>query len=226
MTIHEAILARHSVRHYTDAPLTTEQIETLKAEMERCNTEGNLHLQLIINEPNGFQAEKPHYGKFQNVRNYIALVGQRSKDLDERLGYFGERVVLLAQTLGLNTCWVGLTYKKTPEAMQILPDERLRGVIAIGTGVNGGVQHKSKSFEAVTEGKDFPEWFQKGVAAALLAPTAINQQKFRFFYKENQVSVKAGLGFFAHMDLGIVAYHFEVASGHSFFLNQLRTGKS
>jgi len=221
MTLNEAILARHSVRHYTDAPLTTEQAETLKAEIERCNTEGNLHLQLIIDEPNGFQAEKPHYGRFQNVRNYIALVGGRSKDLDERLGYYGERVVLLAQTLGLNTCWVGLTYKKTPDAMQILPGERLRGVIAIGTGANEGVQHKSKPFEAVTEGTDFPDWFRQGVEAALLAPTAINQQKFKFVWNDGQVKVKAGMGFFAHMDLGIVACHFEIASDHRFFLDQL-----
>ena len=225
MTLNEAILTRHSVREYTDAPLTAEQIKVLNADIARCNCEGNLHLQLVINEPNCFQAEKPHYGKFRSVRNYIALIGLRGKNLDERLGYFGEQVVLLAQTLGLNTCWVGLTYKKTPDALRMEKGEVLRGVIALGVGATQGVQHKSKSFEAVTEGKDLPDWFCKGVEAALLAPTAINQQKFRFKW-DGGVSVKAGIGFFAHMDLGIVACHFEIASGHSFFLNQLQLGKS
>ncbi|MBR4434451.1 MAG: nitroreductase [Bacteroidaceae bacterium] len=224
MTLNEAILTRHSVREYTDAPLTAEQVETLNNDIFRCNREGNLHLQLVTNEPNCFQAEKPHYGKFRGVRNYIALIGPRGKNLDERLGYFGEQVVLLAQTLGLNTCWVGLTYKKTPDALRMEKGEVLRGVIALGVGVTQGVQHKSKSFEAVTEGKDFPDWFCKGVEAALLAPTAINQQKFRFKW-DGGVSVKAGIGFFAHMDLGIVASHFEIASGQSFFLNQLQLGK-
>ena len=225
MTLNEAILTRHSVREYTDAPLTAEQVETLNNDIIRCNREGNLHLQLVTNEPNCFQAERPHYGKFRNVRNYIALIGPRGKCLDERLGYYGERIVLLAQTLELNTCWVGLTYKKTPDALRIDKGEVLRGVIALGVGATPGVQHKSKSFEAVTEGKDFPDWFCKGVEAALLAPTAINQQKFRFKW-DGGVSVKAGIGFFAHMDLGIVASHFEIASGHSFFLNQLQLGKS
>lgn len=225
MTLNEAILTRHSVREYTDAPLTAEQVETLNNDIIRCNREGNIHLQLVTNEPNCFQAEKTHYGKFRGVRNYIALIGPRGKNLDERLGYYGEQVVLLAQTLGLNTCWVGLTYKKTPDALRMEKGEVLRGVIALGVGVTQGVQHKSKSFEAVTEGKDFPDWFCKGVEAALLAPTAINQQKFRFKW-DGGVSVKAGIGFFAHMDLGIVASHFEIASGHSFFLNQLQLGKS
>ena len=228
MTIQDAIQVRHSVRHYINTPLTAEQINTLDAEISRCNREGGLHLQLVIDEPYCFQAEKPHYGKFQNVRNYIALVGRKSRNLDERLGYYGEYVVLLAQTLGLNTCWVGLTYKKTPAAMQIEKGETLRGVIALGTGVTQGVQHKSKSFEAVTEGTDFPDWFRRGVEVALLAPTAINQQKFRFKWDGGnaKVSVKAGIGFFARMDHGIVACHFELGSGHRFFLNQLHLDKS
>jgi len=222
MTLQEAIYVRHSVREYTRDTITYEQGVALDAEIDRCNKEGNLHFQLILDEEQGFQSEKPHYGKFRNVRNYIALIGPRDKHLDERLGYYGERLVLLAQTLGLNTCWVGLTYKKVPDAFEIRKGETLRGVIALGKGANQGVQHKSKSFEAVTEGTDFPDWFVRGVEAALLAPTAINQQKFRFSYRDGKVSVKAGLGFFAHMDLGIVACHFELASGHSFFLDQLQ----
>ena len=225
MTINEAIIARHSVREFTRDTITYEQGIALDTEIERYNEEGNLHFQLVLDEEHCFQAKKPHYGKFRNVRNYITLIGQRGKHLDERLGYYGERLVLLAQTLGLNTCWVGLTYKNTPDAWEIRKGETMRGVIALGTGITQGVQHKSKSFEAVTEGTDFPDWFRKGVEAALLAPTAINQQKFRFKWQDGKVSVKAGIGFFAHMDLGIAAYHFEVGSGHDFFLNQLRTGK-
>ena len=221
MTLSEAILSRHSVRNYMDTPLTAEQVETLNTDIARCNREGDVHLQLITDEPHCFQAEKPHYGRFSGVRNYIALVGRKGADLDERLGYYGEQVVLLAQTLGLNTCWVGLTYKKTPSALKIEKGETMRGVIALGVGTTQGVQHKSKPFEAVTEGTDLPDWFRQGVEAALLAPTAINQQKFKFIWKDGQVKVKAGMGFFAHMDLGIVACHFEIASDHRFFLDQL-----
>ena len=43
--------------------------------------------------------------------------------------------------------------------------------------------------------------------------TAMNQQKFRFTLNGNQVSAKAGIGFYAKVDLGIVKYHFEVGAG-------------
>ena len=58
-----------------------------------------------------------------------------------------------------------------------------------------------------------PDWFQKGVKAALLAPTAMNQQKFQFILNGSQVSAKAGYGFYTKLDLGIVKYHFELGSG-------------
>lgn len=216
MTLKEAIAARHSVRQYTGRPLTKDQIDALNAEIAECNREGDLNIQLVLDEPKAFKAEKPHYGQFKGVRNYIALIGKKGSSLDERLGYYGERIVLLAQTLGLNTCWVGLTFSKTPEAMTIGKGEKLCAVIAIGFGEAHGVSHKIKRFDDVVDGQDFPEWFRDGVDAALLAPTAMNQQKFKFSMKDGSVSAKAGLGFFAKMDLGIVKCHFEIASGHSF----------
>ena len=61
------------------------------------------------------------------------------------------------------------------------------------------------------------DWFLRGIDAALLAPTAMNQQKFTFTCKGNQVSAKAGLGFYSKTDLGIVKYHFELGAGRENF---------
>ena len=58
-----------------------------------------------------------------------------------------------------------------------------------------------------------PDWFKSGVEAELLAPTAMNQQKFLFSFDGNRVSAKAGMGFYTKVDLGIVKYHFEVGAG-------------
>lgn len=58
-----------------------------------------------------------------------------------------------------------------------------------------------------------PSWFQKGVDAALLAPTAMNQQKFVISLEGNKVSIKAGIGFYTKLDLGIVKCHFEIGAG-------------
>lgn len=66
----------------------------------------------------------------------------------------------------------------------------------------------------VSECNSMPDWFSKGMEAALLAPTAMNQQKFYITLENGKVSAKAGRGFYTKMDLGIVKYHFEVATGH------------
>lgn len=218
MNLTEAMNARHSVRQYTDKPLGTEVIAALEKEINACNQESGLHIQLVTNEPKAFDSFMAHYGKFSGVKNYIVMIGKKGSDLDEKCGYYGERLVLLAQQLGLNTCWVGMTFSKIKNAFEIGKGEKLCVVIALGYGKTQGTAHKSKSADQVmkTDGS-VPDWFQNGVEAALLAPTAMNQQKFLFTRKGNQVSAKAGVGFYAKLDLGIVKYHFEIGAGKNNF---------
>lgn len=210
----EAMRERHSVRAYTDRPIEGETLIALEDLIESFNRESGLHIQLVRNEPTAFGGTMAHYGKFSGVRNYLALVGPKSeRKLDELCGYYGEQLVLEAQALGLNTCWVGLTFKKVPDAFRVYTGEKLVLVIAIGYRETQGVAHKSKSAESVSKGEDAPEWFTRGVEATLLAPTAINQQKFFLSYYNGGVSAKAGLGPFSKVDHGIVKYHFELGSG-------------
>ena len=207
--------ARHSVRQYEDKPIPAEILAELKQEIEACNRESGLHIQLVTDELKAFDCLMAHYGKFSGVKNYLALVGPKGADLDEKCGYHGERLVLKAQALGLNTCWVAMSYSKTPGAFQIGSGEKLTVVISLGYGKTQGVPHKSKPLSAVSNvGSDTPDWFKAGVEAALLAPTAMNQQKFTFTYADGKVSAKAGMGFYAKIDLGIVKYHFELGSNH------------
>lgn len=212
----KAISERHSVRSYTDKPIDAQVLETLRAEIAACNEEGDLHLQLVCDEPAAFGGFMAKYGKFSGVRNYIACVGKKAADLDERLGYYGERVALLAQTLGLNTCWVALTFSKGKSACTVAPGEKFVCAISLGYGTTQGVTHKVKSFGEVAGGMAegaAPEWFAKGVEAALLAPTAMNQQKFKLTLQGENVKAESTGGFYSKVDLGIVKYHFEVGSG-------------
>ena len=213
MDIMEAMRARHSVRSYIDKPIEGETLAALEKQIDECNRESGLHIQLVRSEPMAFDGGLAHYGKFSGVRNYLALVGKKSPKLDELCGYYGEKLVLAAQTLGLNTCWVGLTFKKIPDVFRVDDGEKLVIVIAIGYGATRGTAHKSKDVSAVSRADNAPEWFINGVAAALLAPTAVNQQKFFFTLHGGKVSAKAGLGFFSKVDLGIAKYHFELGSG-------------
>lgn len=216
MTILEAIQARHSVRSYKDAPLKPEDIRTLQKEIDDCNKAGGLHIQLVTNEPKAFDSFMAHYGKFSGVQNYIALIGKKSADLEEKLGFYGERLVLLAQTLGLNTCWVAMTFGKgaAKSRCTIAPGEKLVCVLSLGYGATQGVAHKSKPMESLCQVEGaMPDWFRKGMEAAMLAPTAMNQQKFLISLSGNTVSAKSLGGFYSKTDLGIVKYHFEVGSG-------------
>ena len=221
MTIQEAIEARHSVRAYKDLPLSEEIVKLLEDELVKLNNEGQLHIQLICNEPKAFKGTMAKYGKFRNANNYIVMAGKKADDLDERIGYYGEHIVLLAQTLGLNTCWVGLSYSKVPGTYVLDEGEKIACYIAIGYGETQGSGHKIKTVEQVSNASDItPSRFKKGVEAALLAPTAVNQQKFSFEYvgmSNNRHQVRAKKGFsmigYTQMDLGIAKYHFEVGAG-------------
>lgn len=224
MTLQEAIVARHSVRKYIDKPIPQDIIDILQAKILECNNLGNIHIQLVTNEPKAFKG-KMAYGTFSGVTNYFAMVGKKAYDLSERIGYYGEQLVLLAQTLGLNTCWVGLTYNKVKEAYSVDAGEKLCCMIALGYGDEPGRNLKRKTVEQVSNASDItPVWFKKGVEAALLAPTVVNQQKFSFEYigmKNNQHIIKAKKGFsivgYTHMDLGIAKYHFEIAAENANF---------
>lgn len=220
MTIIEAMKERHSVRSYKPVAIPRDLTERLQNEIDDCNHEGGLHIQLVTGEPKAFDGLMAHYGKFSGVTNYIALIGKKSADLDERVGYYGERLVLLAQSLGLNTCWVAMTFSKgtTKKHCTIEKGEKLVVVLALGYGATQGVPHQSKSPADVTNETDgMPEWFKSGIEAALLAPTAMNQQKFRFTRNGTTVKAESLGGFYSSVDLGIVKYHFELGAGKDNF---------
>ncbi len=225
MTLQEAIVARHSVRAYKEQPLAEETVKALEESIDALNQRGNLHMQLVRNEPKAFLGPLAKYGKFRGVMNYVVMAGRKADDLDERIGYYGEQLVLLAQTLGLNTCWVGLSYKKIPGTYVLGEGETIKAYIAIGYGETQGAGHKIKTIEQVSNASDItPAWFKRGVEAALLAPTAVNQQKFSFEYVGTDGGhhrVRARKGFsmigYTQMDLGIAKCHFEIGVGKENF---------
>ena len=225
MTLQEAIEARHSVRAYKDQPLADDVVKVLSERVSDINRDGRLHIQLILNEKKAFQGPIAKYGRFRNVSNYFVMAGKKADDLDELVGYYGEHLVLLAQTLGLNTCWVGLSYSKIPGTYVLEADEKICCYIALGYGETQGVAHKIKTVEQVSNATDStPSWFRKGVQAALLAPTAVNQQKFSFEYlgvENNTHKVRANKGFsmmgYTKIDLGIAKCHFEIGAGRENF---------
>lgn len=215
MTLQEAIDARHSVRVYKSESIPEEIRNRLDVLVSECNQEGDLHISIRYDDPTGFDSRLAHYGSFRNVSNYIVLAGEKRSDFGFRCGYYGEKIVLFAQQLGLNTCWAALAFNKKKVKEFIDSGETLCMVIALGYGETQGKEHKSKSMSDVVVSRgNMPEWFRLGVEAALKAPTAVNQQKFAFGMKDGEPAVMVkGIGAYTKVDLGIVAYHFEIGSG-------------
>lgn len=210
----EAIENRHSVRSYTDRRIEGEVLRSLQETVDECNRRSGLSIQLCIDEPDAFSGMMARYGKFSNVRNYIALVGKKAADLDEKCGYYGEQVVLKAQMLGLNTCWVAMSFSKRKSVAEVGAGEKLVMVISLGYGETQGRSHKMKSVEELSTVKgDAPDWFMEGMRAAQLAPTAMNQQKFSFAFADGEVTAAPGSGFYTSVDLGIARCHFDIGAG-------------
>lgn len=222
MEIYEAMKERHAVRQYANVRLAADMVSALESEIESCNRESGLHIQLVTEETSAFGGIMPSFGGFRNVRNYIALVGSIGIELNVLSGYYGERIALKAQTLGLNTCWVAGSFSKSKCRCKIDKGEKLVCVIAVGYGAESGKPHKNKPFETffdtVDDDEKLPDWFIKGIEAAMLAPTAMNQQRFLFTYLgDSRVEPSSMGGFYSFVDLGIAEYHFEIGAGKENF---------
>ena len=222
MELIEAIRKRHSVRRYLDRPVGQDLAGILASSIDRINRLSGLNIQLVLDEPKAFSSGLWKYGQFSGVRNYFVMAGPKGREFEEKIGYYGEELVIQAQALGLNTCWVGLTYKKIPGTFELRDGDMVRCVISLGYGENQGVQHPMRPMEKFVQvDGEMPAWFKAGMEAVMLAPTAVNQQKFKFILHPDRtveaVALRSLAGYTA-VDLGIVKYHFEIGAGTQHFV--------
>lgn len=213
----DAIKNRHSVRNYEAKKIEADKVEKIRAKIEELNKEGNLHLQFMEDAGKTYNKLFNKVAGLGSAPSVIACVGIDDETLEQRVGYYGEKLVLFIQELGLNTCWAG-TFNEKNIGAEVGDGEKLVISIAVGYGKDKGKPHKSKSLEQVIEAKgDRSYWFNKGVDMALLAPTAINQQKFTIRLNEDEsVDFVDKGGIFSQVDLGIVRCHFEIGAEKSF----------
>lgn len=219
MTILEAIESRHSVRTYLDKKIEPELMVKINEHINALNSVSGLRFQVLFDQPKPFDNMVARYGGFSNVHSFIALVGKDTDKLDHLCGYYGQMAVLYLQGLGLNSCWVALTYSKKKTGIHVDKGERLVAVITFGYGKTQGKAHRSKSREKVTVLHSVAQpWFYNGVDAALLAPTALNQQEFSLELLNDTVQLVKKSGFYADIDMGIIQLHFELGAGKESFV--------
>ena len=221
MDMKTAINFRHSVRQFTGEPLKQDVVDALNGRIVEINRETGLNIKLVQNEPKTFKSFMAHVGGFKNADNYLVMAAPKGAEFLELVGYYGEELVLMAQTMGVNSCWVGGTYKLKDKDKYLEGKDTVPVVIALGYGVTQGNLHRSKPFETLsaTPQEGAPDWYVEGVRAAMAAPTAMNQQKFQLKLKDgNKVALKAKGKDMVLVDKGIVKFNFEIGAGVQNFI--------
>lgn len=230
MDIIQAIEKRISCRAFTDQQVEQEKFERLEREVAAINEETGLHFQLYGPRADGTAIDMSPKMFAANPPCYAALVARKDPIEEEKLGYYGERLVLLAEMLGLSTCWVAGTYDKETARVELADGEVLHDVIPIGYApakipmkqrtIRAGIRGRSKKLEDLYRGPvalgAAPEWIQACIDAVWKGPSAINEQPVVFVQdaadspvRAELIRVKTGM---EYMDLGIVKYHFEVVA--------------
>lgn len=210
---------RHSVRQYTDRKIEGEILEKLKAQLVSAEKKSGLRFELILNEQSAFDCMLAKKVGFKNAVNYIAVIGKKTFENEMKAGYFGTEIVLFAQEIGLNTCFVCGTYSRRKVKCELQKGEKILCIIAVGYGETQGTAHINCSIDKLCDFRgDMPPWFMKGMDYAMLAPTALNKQKFCFILRNrNEVKLISRGGSCKGVTLGIVKYHFEAGAGKENF---------
>ena len=92
-------------------------------------------------------------------------------------------------------------------------------MLAIGYGEDDGTAHKSRPADILGRcEEDALEWFARGIEAVMLAPSAMNRQRFRFtLLEDGRVRAETSRGPYSDVDLGIAKLHFEIGAGKGNF---------
>ncbi|MDY0289695.1 MAG: nitroreductase family protein [Sphaerochaeta sp.] len=223
-----AIEARSSRRAYTTEPIATEKAAYLQDRITTINSESGLSIAWLEDGSKAFTAMKS-YGMFKNVGSVMVMKGpETTPDLFERIGYYGQLLVLEATALGLGTCWVAGTYDKNSDLFSLEKGEKLVAVISVGNVpqeqtlkervISRTVRRKTLPLQAFyTAEGEAPQWFVEGIKAVQKAPSAVNSQRVRFQYaKEGVTATVPGNWATDPIDMGIAKLHFSLAVGGRF----------
>lgn len=232
---YEAIEYRSSRRSFEDTTLKTEDASALE---ELCaNISDSVDDIKLVYRQNGIEnVFRGAMGKIIRPSAYVALIGDaKEPNIQEKLGYAGECIVLEATSLGVGSCWIGgfFSQKGIREELGIGEDEFVPAVIALGYAsekksiseklIKGLSKSSSrKDVERISEGlarEKWPEWAKSAVEAARLAPSAINRQPWIFEVGDGFIKVMLdnpdnSYSISKRLDCGIAMLHIELGARH------------
>ena len=238
MDVKEAMDQRISLRAYDQKPIEQEKLSQLQEAIDVANTQ---MAEEAPDHPAILTIEGPHLedGTSVHMKNrsivgpiYHYVAGYCEDAIArELIGYYGEKIVLLATQLGIGSCWIAETMDWKTLARDEYNGLKLGIIISIGyapekiplkqEGIRTAIRLRTKkpvqimtANGAPTEPEQMPEWFNRGINAVLACPTAINMLPVVFDLTDDVVS--ASMPKQRHLvqdyDLGISKLHFELAA--------------
>ena len=219
-----AILDRESRRDYRKNNLISSEINQIKELIDKANEASGLNFEFLEDGSEAFKG--PKAAIFSNVKSMILCKGDPSIDnFEEKIGYYGEDMVLDITDMKLGTCWVAGTYY--PERIEVPAGEKLVGVITVGKVDKPSIKekairkalHKNDKLlqERINTNCDMIDWAYIGGNAVIIAPNAANRQRVQMNFIDSDIYLSVpGDAQYDMVDLGIAKRHFEIASGGKF----------
>ena len=227
MDICEAIERRISCRAFADRQIEQEKLSLLQSRIDEVNRDAGLNLQLYSPRGEGQTAIDLQANVFAGTcYHYIACVAPNTDEGREKVGYYGEKLVLLATQMDLATCWIGTNYNERTFRMQAGRGEALACVILLGYPmlrtptrqwlVRASFRQRDSEPEAhiKSDTRQVPDWFMDGVRCMQIGPSGVNLQPVTFCWKKGEVSAYMPKRMIPiqDVDLGIGKLHFELGS--------------
>ena len=150
----ETILHRKSQRYFSKEELQEGCIRKIQEEILEVNEESGFTIEFVEDGSRAFSRFGKSYGLFKNVRSLLLLKGNPGQPhFREKIGYYGEKLLLFAEGLGLSTCWVGGTFDR--ESFSYAEEEHVQAVILLGYAGDGGLRGKLFHSLLPTKKKDW-----------------------------------------------------------------------
>lgn len=236
MTLQQAIDTRISRRKYIPEKLPAQAVDEIQKLIQEYNSMDGVNMQLVLNQGDAFAGLRRSYGMFSGVQHYVGLIDRlgaagdpavyRASPDTEKMGYYGEKLVLQVVMLGIGTCWVGGTFDRKACPFRLKDGEMASCTIVLGKTaekqsmkeklIRGVTHRKTKSAEELYQASGpVPDWFINGIRAVQKAPSAVNRQPVQFSYRDGTVTaaVQTPEDVGTALDLGIAKLHFEIGAG-------------
>jgi len=232
---YEVISRRRSRRRFSNRPIEPAALENMEHVCRDFRPFPCVRAVLVTESPEQvFKGAIGPYGKIKGTHSFVAFIGDTSDhNVNEKLGYLGEGIILEATALYLDTCWVGGFFRPdiVSRLVNTTKNERVFAITPVGyvetqqsleeramTGF--GLTHRRKPLSALVTGLpagDWPEWARHALEASRLAPSALNRQPWRFHVEKDNIMVSIDhqgreFNISKRLDCGIAMMHIEVAA--------------